>query len=97
MRRAGFKCRTFLRAPVITAGSIIYWADVGDVRLDRLGPVRGTQLDGYVDDDGRPDWGAAYAELLRSTLEIRMPRYQPVRTTAFEVARVVRTAVQPHT
>ena len=97
MRAAGFHYRTFLRAPMITADSIIYWADTDEIHLERLGEVVGTTYRGYPEDDGRPQWDEPYRELLASTLDIPISRRQPLRTTFAEVGRTIKVAVRPHT
>ncbi|MBA2608182.1 MAG: class I SAM-dependent methyltransferase [Actinobacteria bacterium] len=97
MRAAGFEFRTFMRSPMITADSIIYWADVDAIRLDRLGEVLGTSVSAYPEHDSRPHWDEAYRELLASTLDIPLSRRQPIRTTLAEVGRALKVAVRPHT
>jgi SAM-dependent methyltransferase len=96
MRRVGFHYRTFLGSPQITAGSIVYWADVPDLDLRNLGAVRGIRHDLPRAESDCSDFRPSYRRLLEGASDLGVSHRQPVRTTLGEIAKPLKLAVRPH-
>jgi hypothetical protein len=78
MARAGFQYDGPPNGPPsVVTDSIIYWADVEDLRLTEIGATIGIPGSALPKDDGRVDWRAEYVRLLRASQAMPVPDGPP--------------------
>jgi hypothetical protein len=87
MARAGFQ---FDGPPTVVIDSVIYWADVDNLRLEALGDVGGIAGNALSRDDGRGDWRAEYLRLLRASRAMQVPERAPPAPFDVRVQRLAR-------
>jgi SAM-dependent methyltransferase len=91
MQTLGFNVVSSRGWPEPVHGSLIYWAEVADLRFDREVNVAGIALNGYPSDDGRTDWRQEYVAFLRASQAIEVGHIKrPARRSPRVVAAVAK-------
>lgn len=90
MRRAGFQFEGPPGGPpAVVIDSIIYWADVSDLRLDRLDEVTGIAGSAIPKDDGRADWREEYVRILKASRAMAVPEQPPKAPLEQQIRRAL--------